>query len=728
MMRMNVIPRRRRWLGVCAAALAGAAGSSASARQETRIEPEPAAPAQAPAGEAPPAEVRLGMRVEALRQQIPLRETVVVVDSGHAYAAAIERWSLQERFPVLIDDGSDAARENIARFVRAFGAGQVIRWRAPESPAASGEPTAGDGAESPRPAREERDGADRRERRRVRRGAEEGEDGAARASVHVNRQRVEAAAAGAWEQTSRDALEAFWKEKGFQPPGVVVVSARDPAWTAGLALAAAHGQPLVWVDTGPGSTAGVMNDGALAALDGAVLAGVRALGRSWEQLGDEIDAITLCLNVPSRIQSAGGKEREYLALTDRIGRVVNAADPGAGGNRFAWCAMVCGDEQEAAYRAMCALFLRPGDTGAWLFDGYPRAAAGPYEIGRAVELLRQTEMPVRANMPPNGGLKDWREATRGGVRESFIHVNSKGMPEWFDLEPGRARTGDVPVLHAPALVHFIHSFSAARGDDQAGIAGRWMANGAYAYVGSVHEPFLSAFFPVELLAARMMAGAPLAAAARVEGGGGPATRVWKINIFGDPLITMARPVARAEGTLDVSAWGGVVVDLESEMKRLLGEKMIGAAAATLVMLGRDEDAVKLARAATKAESKTIDPALARAAVWAAFRMQDAALLTMLWGALPPEARGDARHVDMLWQGLRKGMEGGGEEEGFSEQGLTLLRMHVREDSAADDAALIAPHIKRLYGLEQVRSMFAALMSRTKNEEMKKELAKAMERY
>src|SRR5690606_22365810 len=119
------------------------------------------------------------------------------------FLSAVEQWSLERRFPVLIDDGSDEAMENIARFVRAFEPESILRW-APEG----GAPGAG----------------------------------------MARRQRVEAAVASAWGADSYDELPQRWSELGFAPPGAVVAAHNDPAWTAALALAAGRGQQIVWVD------------------------------------------------------------------------------------------------------------------------------------------------------------------------------------------------------------------------------------------------------------------------------------------------------------------------------------------------------------------------------------------------------------------------------------------------------------------------------------------------
>ena len=45
----------------------------------------------------------------------------------------------------------------------------------------------------------------------------------------------------------------------------------------------------------------------------------------------------------------------------------------------------------------------------------------------------------------------------------------------------------------PAAVLMIHSFSAADPTDPGTIAGRWLANGAFVFFGSMNEPGLQAF-------------------------------------------------------------------------------------------------------------------------------------------------------------------------------------------------------------------------------------------
>lgn len=89
----------------------------------------------------------------------------------------------------------------------------------------------------------------------------------------------------------------------------------------------------------------------------------------------------------------------------------------------------------------------------------------------------------------------------------------------------------------------IHSWSAAAPDDTNTVAGRWLENGAYAYVGSVNEPFLSAFIPPKLMVDRLKRGAPFLIAARqLE------SPPWKVATIGDPLMSITTPRPRIPPT------------------------------------------------------------------------------------------------------------------------------------------------------------------------------------
>src|SRR5947207_14863192 len=92
--------------------------------------PLPAGPQSAaqPAATKTPAQVLLGQRVLQVQHAATVCNTVVIVGDSSSYVRAISGWTPGRRFPVLIDDGTPAARDDIARVVRAFKPAHVVRF------------------------------------------------------------------------------------------------------------------------------------------------------------------------------------------------------------------------------------------------------------------------------------------------------------------------------------------------------------------------------------------------------------------------------------------------------------------------------------------------------------------------------------------------------------------------------------------------------------------------
>lgn len=611
-----------------------------------------------PAPEAVPPQVLLGRRVNALRVNLKVRPTVVIVPSRDDFVRAVGRWTLAERYPILIDNGTDRAREDIARFVRAFEPKALVRWKDPGAAKIPGDPDQARGAI----------------------------DGAFHAS---------------WGAKDAAGLAGIWKEAGFVPFGAVVASPHDPAWTGALALAAGRGQPILWLDTKSASVSHFISEEQARAIDRTLCERLDGLERPWRASGDEIEALTICANIGANIESKSGR----LALTDFVCR-------GEGGVRAVYAAILPGDEAQAAYRAMCALFLQP--RKAWLFDGYKQDFAPPYALPPAAKLLNDAGFDVSSNMPPLGGLSHWRQRAALGVGADFIHVNSSGNSDFFELSPGRGYAGDVPFLNHPAMVNMIHSFSVQFAGSPKSIGGRWLENGAYCYYGSMDEPYLGAFLPAQSVATRLLLGAPFAAAVRLDD-----AKVWKLNVFGDPLMTIGKPAPRHDEPASLE--GGVSV--ETEMKEALKAGRLDAGIGALVLLGRDTTAVQLARAALKDDGKAVTPAVARIALAAAFREKDKALFYDLYERLPPEGRGDWRAADMLWQLAR-------DEINSTEDTRVLnwLRAAVRDECPCEDAEALAPALRRAFGVEAVRSMYGSLLGKVKSDNVRQRLQKEAARY
>lgn len=512
----------------------------------------------------PPA-IRLGLRVEAVRRSVPVISAVVLVKDEVSFIEAVAHWSPKIRYPVLYDDGTPLAHEDIARFVRAFKPARVVRWSAPE-------PGAGDA-----PGR--RDAIDR-------------------------------AVVRSWDAETPAEFVARLNELKIAPPGVVVASTSDPAWTAALALAAARAQPILWAEV----AGGVSDDMPLeeASRFCSVLEGsCDKIGAPWRDLGDAIDAVTICLNGPAKVRVGPDK---LVAATDFIGRRrIDGAASRETGARWAWAGQVHGSEAQASYRAMCAIFLSA--RSAWLFDGYPAGAPwNTFDATRAAEFLREGTPAIEAAVDdmPRGDRLHWLRRCAKPLDAGLVLVNSKGLANVFETEPGACRPGDIPVLSVPAAVHFVHSWSAAWPSDRSTVAGRWLERGAYAYTGSVQEPFLQAFVPTPIFAARMVSSFPWGAAGRQDSG--PA---WRIAIFGDPLMTFGpgAPASDAElpSPLDSAE------DIASGLAPALKEKRFAEALDLLTLLGRDADAARLAGGVLRDKPAAFTPEVARAAIPPLFR-------------------------------------------------------------------------------------------------------------
>lgn len=610
-----------------------------------------------------PPEVRLGVRVETARRRLPVARELVLVEEGGAYLDAIGRWSLESRFPVLIDDGSDASRERIARFVRAFEPTRILRWN-------------GDGSHN----------------------LSEAESMEARAA------KIDDVAARAWGAESNDKLFERWRSIGFAPPGAVVASLLDRAWPAAAALAAGRGEPILWLEEPPGGRlSAVMPEFELAAFDEMLARRLDALHIDWRATGDIIESVTLCLNMPTRIAGPGEVTDEPLSLTDRIGRHADTS-------RWGWSGILFGDESESSWRAMCALFLTP--ERAWLFDGYDvKPGFDEYDIAPAAEKLSAVGLNVTADGSPHGGDVNWRLRSRLGVDAGFIHVNTSGTRLRFNLNPGRPYASDVPNLWTPAIVHFIHSFSAQNLDDRRSIARLWLDRGAYAYVGSVHEPFLQAFQTPDALVQRLLAPAPLGVAATKETG-----RVWRLLMIGDPLITLGPPAPEAP-PIELAGASNV----EDEMRAALRKGDLVRGLELLQLLGRDGDAARLAGATLNEKPEAVTPDFARSA-WRPFLRtgQIDSWIRLLDFMLPRDAQ-DPEMGDLLWLALRIHLQRG------DLNAIRLLQSRLRRESFGDDAVDLADALRRRLGDGDARSWLTAIRAQSPEDRARAKIDAALSR-
>lgn len=578
----------------------------------------------------------LGRRVIGFAHTAEVVPTVVITRDLPSFVEAVSRWTPKLQFPVLLDDGSHRAREDIARFVRGFEPERVVLF-------------SHDGAVPEEPA----------ERRRW----------------------IESALVRVFDSGTQPtptlSLVARWQDLGHAPPGVVVADDEDEAWAGGLALAAGRGQPIVWVKrTVKGRVNGALRHTPAQRLVEQIEAGCERTGLPWRGAGDAIEAVTLCLNTPAKVRADFGENgAERFALTDLVGRH-GALDAGrlAPSERWAWSGQITGDAASSVYQAMCSLFYEP--SSAWLFDGYPNEQPwNTYDSSRAAELFDRAGFGTALVDSPRGTHEDWLLSSARAVSADIAMVNSHGQQSQFALQKGRGSFRDAPFLRTPTAVYFVHSFSAAQPDNRKTVAGRWRERGAFAYVGSVHEPFLQAFVPTPAVAGRLLSGVPLAAAVRPDDAGA----LWKIAVFGDPLLVFARPRRRSAEPIPFTT-----ILMRAQVAAATGREAFDEVVSAFVMQGDDGRAVEFADAVLTDRPEVFDADMAEAVALAAFREANTRVLAAAVSAMGPARAEVTGAADALWLHAEPLMQGavGGEL-------ADVLRANLRDGTVVRDALKLA---------------------------------------
>ena len=428
--------------------------------------------------------IQTGLRAALVRSKIPTVNRIVLVPDEATFLAAIQKWNLKGNWPILIEDDKYAPL-----FLQRFQPEEIVRLPSIKQQLPKGKQLQ---------------------------------------ELMLN------AAATAWNATDTQTLKAKWTQLGWEPPGVVITSENDPARSAAVALAAAHGQPLVFLEGNFGKPNQTLNNTQWKTLQTAITKAVESTGFFYSQLADPIDTITIVRELAVKYQSPQKKD-EQLAVTDGLGRLFN-------GERWAVVGWIYGSEVRSIYQAMCAIFL--DSQTAMLYDSYPKEGNwAKYEMEEAARELKTIGLNVELVQKPESSLEKWRSLASKPWTFDLILMNSKGYPKSFQVGNGDASVEDLPKLQFPAAIHMIHSWSASDPDDRNTVSGRWLVNGAYAYVGSVHEPFLSAFIPPKLMVDRLKRGTPFLIAARqLE------SPPWKVATIGDPLMLIAKPRQRIPPT------------------------------------------------------------------------------------------------------------------------------------------------------------------------------------
>ncbi|MBC22809.1 MAG: hypothetical protein CMJ32_02675 [Phycisphaerae bacterium] len=623
--------------------------------------------------------VKLGLRVNGVEQNTGLVDQVVLVPDVETYLDEINRWTLARRWPVLLDDGFHAVR-----FIHAFNPAVVLR-REPVN-----RPLPGTAAD---------------------------------------RQRIlQQVLVRTWSGDVRDStIEDVFSSLGYVPPGIVLTSVDDPAWTAAIALAAGRGQPLRFLDGDFGKVNATIGDEKFLRLKQQVREQVTSTGYTWNALGDDLETITICRSVASKARvnlpqsarvsgvSATGKfgHKDPNSVTDLLCR-------NESGRRWGFAGWIHGDSVESAYVAMCSLFLQR--ESVWLFNGYPQEGNwNRYEMSEAAEVLSREQCHVEIFQDSRSGLKDWLRMLVGGFRADVLLANSKGNRDFFDLAgKDRGFVPDVPLLDRPLALHLIHSWSLAAPDNEATVGGRFIANGVYAYAGSVHEPFLTAFVPPELVAKRLMSLVPFLVASRHWDG--PFSNAWRVTTFGDPLMLiqpparssrMRQPPGEGEGYSSVR---DSLPDLLRLMQQAPTAESYRRAILDLRLLQQDAMAIQVWQNADKVG---LAAATAGSILPAMFRVRDFQGFISAWKLMGEHTRVER---DMLWHLFTPRLDSIDDPDLVAQ-----LQIHVRPERPDEDLRRILPLLERFFGRDVARSAVQRQIERTTDEKTLQRLRKLQPR-
>ena len=423
-------------------------------------------------------------------------DVVVLAPDMAAFAQAISRWTEKQFFPVLFQDDLYAPK-----FIAAFKPAQVVLAR-PGDPA-----TAKD--------------------REV-----------------LSPEALRAALLASWTNNDEEGelptriTDAVLRERlddvGARPLGVVFGDGVSGETAGALALAAGRFQPFELLPrprVGKDNSIGEPEH--YLAYDTALdmARQVRECLVRWDlPYEDQWATITLAGRYPfryfgERLPSGG----TTYALDDMLGRDGDLT-------RIAVTGRLMGDHARSAYQAACSLFLQP--ESALLFDTYggnAKSIWGYYRMDCAEAALKEL-MPVKHMFSEAANIDTFRARLTPWNSDGLLLINSSGYPDSWSVTGGDGTAEDFPV-GGPCAIHMTHSGSAAELYDPDTIAGRAIWGGAFWYLGSVTEPFLTAFQPACYTAARLAAGAPFNSVFRQRSAQGMSFP-WRLMMVGDPQFCL----------------------------------------------------------------------------------------------------------------------------------------------------------------------------------------------
>ncbi len=386
------------------------------------------------------AAMMLGTKSGAVQRKLPVVNQVVLVPDEATYLDEISHWSPTARWPVLFNQEPTASQ-----FIRRFAPEKV--WL--------------------------RDSVGKIE--------------------HIESVMQETVA-NTWG--GGDSVASALRNVNLPPLGVVITSPNDSARTAAVALAAGHGQLLAYMSNDWGDPNKTMGATITSSLIQQVHNTLAKTGLSFDKIGDNIDAITFCMSMPARV-NYNAASKNPVAVTDVIGRDED-------GKRFAWTGWIFGSKADAAYMAMCSLFLERNNY--WFCNTYPNDGAWSiYGLANAPEVI--SKYGIKSTVI-DGSLSGLQEADKGGVDADVVYFTSKGNQDFLDMSDERTAPTWLPVLNSPSVLYFLHSWSLKNPTGRTTVGGTWLSRGVYAYVGSSHEPMLQGFVPQVEIIRRTMSMVP----------------------------------------------------------------------------------------------------------------------------------------------------------------------------------------------------------------------------
>ena len=590
-----------------------AAAPQATSTSPTTSQPtSPAAPSAAKSStQKTPWCVELGLRVAGVEAKIPTLDRVVLVKDEASFLDEISHWRLDARWPVLIEDDIFAPQ-----FIRAFKPAQVLR-RIEKAPNV--------------------------------------DDPAALKAAIAN------AISSAWNAAAANTppLSAITAQS-YTPPGIVIMDPADPAWVAGVALAAGRGLIPFFIEGNFGGANDQLSADQFSALSKQVDQAFASTGLPYDKLGDKLEGLALCrttaqkttIDVPANLRPSGRgmpeiKSTDPVATTDALCR-------NADGSRYAFCGSIFGSSRYCAYAAMSSLFLSRNSIGA--FNCYQAANLSAYDFSELAVKLPEAGFTTKVWSGPKGHMADWRKILAQGFDGDVLFVNSSGNLDFFDVgNPGsvpvqeKGAPGDVPILSRPLALHMIHSWSLTAPSAHESIGGRWLESGAYAYVGSVFEPFLPAFSPPVEILSRCANYVPFLIASRVWDG--PFALPWRVATLGDPFMLIQAPSslvlpARKAPSPPVPGQEDVLVNCKKFLAQSKEDKDGGASIAAMrELIQRGEDKIA-AQYWLSCAAKSFAPRVSALALEPLFRQRNADQFLVAYKMVPEPT---SRAKDMLWQ-------------------------------------------------------------------------------